>query len=208
MNPTVLNGGNTVVKYILFYLIFADSFKYFVVYKQRPRSLEKENFSNLLSNLVAFSIMLQLCIAYFGLGLTKLLDPYWQNGEAVYYTLLNEQFMGTPYNEWLARHKWFDYLANYSTLFFELLFPVLIWFKKLRPPLLIIGIVFHLWIYVFMMIHGFEILFILMYGMFLPNDLLLKYAHKIKTFIGVKQGALNKYMGLNEEIKSLYKEAK
>jgi len=199
MNWSIFNGGDLMARLIVFYLIFADSYQYFVLFKNKNKARQLRKLTNLVSNLAALSIMLQLCIAYFSTGLGKLNTDLWKSGEAVYYAMLNERFMGTPYNRWLVQHKWIDYTANYATLVFELGFPFLIWFKKLRPTLLITGIIFHLGIYIFLMIYGFQIVFLLIYGLFLPNDLLLKYAGKVNTFFGGGQGALSRYIGLSDE---------
>lgn len=182
MNPTVLNGGDIMARLILFYLVFANTYQYFVWVKEKKQPVEKEKLQNLVSNLAAYSIMFQLCLSYFLSGMEKLVDPFWLNGEGTYYALSVERFMGTPYNKYLVQFKWFNLFTNYFTIAFELLFPLLIWIKKIRKPLLITGIIFHAGIYIFMMIYGFQVVFILMYGMFLPNDQLLQFTQNVKAF--------------------------
>jgi len=196
LNTTIINGGDVLARLILFYLIFADSYRYFTIFKQGVLSEENKKLLNLISNLAAFSIMLQLCVGYFALGLNKLIDPLWRSGEATYYALMNERYMGTAYNQWIVQHKWIDYCTNYGVIAFEILFPLFVWFKKTRKPFLFAGILFHLSIYIFMMIYGFQIVFILIYGLFLPNDQLIKFAHKIINFFGGKRGAISRYVGL------------
>ena len=126
--------------------------------------------------------MLQLCVAYFSSGIAKINDTFWWNGEATYYALSMERFVGTPLNKYIVQQKWIDYLTNYGTIIFELFFPILIWIKKIRKPLLITGVIFHMCIYIFMMIYGFEIIFILIYGLFLPNKMLVDFSQRIKYF--------------------------
>lgn len=173
MNTSFYNNGDFMVRQLLLYLIFANSYHYFVFKKPHSHREDKRLMGNLLSNLAAVSIMLQLCLAYFGSGLAKLIDPLWFNGEATYYALHMERFRGTPLNEFIAQFKWFDIASNYAVIIFELFFPVLIWIKKLRKPLLIAGVFFHLSIYIFLMIYGFQVIFVLVYGMFLPNQKLI-----------------------------------
>ncbi len=182
MNMSFVNGGDYMAKLILLYLIFADSYKYFVLTKQRNVGSDERKFTNLLSNLAAVSIMLQLCVAYFSSGIAKISEPLWQNGEATYYALSMERFMGTAFNKYIAQYKWVDYFTNFSTICFELLFPFLIWVKNWRKPLLIAGVLFHLCIYIFLMIYGFQIVFVLIYGMFLPNEKLLYFSRECKAF--------------------------
>ena len=182
MNYTILNGGDIMVRLMLFYMIFANSYQYFVLFKEKNTASKERKLQNLISNLAAFSIMFQLCLTYFLSGMEKLLDPIWWNGAGTYYALSMERFIGTPYNQYLVQFKWFNLITNYFTIAFELSFPFLIWIKKFRNPLMITGIIFHLSIYVFMMIYGFQIVFILMYGLFLPNDRLLHGAHRLKQY--------------------------
>ncbi len=189
-------GGDKMIGNIILFLIFADSYEYFSLHRQHSIRNRKRQLKDLLSNLAAFSIMLQLCFAYFSSAVAKLSDPIWLNGEAVYYALQIERFMGTPYNKWIAQHRLLVVFASYLVLLIELLFPFLIWIKKLRLTFLIAGFLLHASLYIFLMIYGFQIVFVLIYGLFLPNDLLLKYAHKINSFFGGKQGALTRYIGL------------
>ena len=182
MNTSFVNGGDKMVRLILLYMIFANSYQYFVLYKNRKEVAEKEELKNLISNLAAVSIMLQLCVAYFSSGIAKINDTFWWNGEATYYALSMERFVGTPLNKYIVQQKWIDYLTNYGTIIFELFFPILIWIKKMRKPLLIAGVIFHICIYIFMMIYGFEIVFILIYGLFLPNKMLVDFSQRIKSF--------------------------
>ena len=182
MNTSFVNGGDKMVRLILLYMIFANSYQYFVLYKNKREVSEKGELKNLISNLAAVSIMLQLCVAYFSSGIAKINDTFWWNGEATYYALSMERFVGTPLNKYIVQQKWIDYLTNYGTIIFELFFPILIWIKKMRKPLLIAGVIFHICIYIFMMIYGFEIVFILIYGLFLPNKMLVDFSQRIKSF--------------------------
>lgn len=185
MNTSFMNGGDKMAKLILLYLVIADSYQYFAWKKKINTDNEaKRKLRNLLSNLAALCIMLQLCLAYFATGMAKLMDPLWLNGEAVYYALSMERFRGTPFSQYIVQYKWIDIAANYLVLLFELFFPFLVWIKKLRKPLLAAGILLHASIYIFLMIYGFQIVFLLIYGLFLPNDRLLKIAQKLKPESG------------------------
>jgi hypothetical protein len=189
MNLAFVNGGDRMVWLILLWLIFADSYGYFTLHTNKNSVEKNKKLHNLISNLAALSIMLQLCVAYFSSGIQKLNDPSWLNGEGTYYALSMERFMGTSFNKYIVQQKWVDYITNYGTILFELLFPVLIWIKKFRKPLLISGVVFHLCISIFLMIYGFEIVFMMLYGFFLPDKKLVDYLVKIKGFIFQKNSS-------------------
>lgn len=180
LNVGINNGGDNMMRLVLFYLIFADSYQYFVLFKKRQDEQGLIKITNLLSNLSALSIMLQLCFVYFTSALAKIHTDVWYNGEAVYYILLQERFMGTVFNKILVKHEWFILSATYFTILFELLFPVLIWIKKIRTPLIIAGLLLHAGIYLFLMLYNFQIIFMLVYGLFLSNSTLLECARRVR----------------------------
>lgn len=180
MNMFFTNAGDKMARLILMYLVFADSYQYLVLIKAKHANVYTAKFTNLVSNLAALSIMLQLCLIYFTLGINKLNDPLWQHGQATYYALSMERYAGTSLNKYLVQYKWLDVVSNYAVMLFELFFPLLIWFKKLRKPLLAAGIVFHLCIYIFMMIYGFQIVFVITYGLFLPNSFFTRLYERVK----------------------------
>jgi hypothetical protein len=170
LNDQLANGGDMMLRLVLLYMIFANSYDHFVFFKRTARSIEQQQLSNLVSNLAAYSIMMQLCVAYFCSAWAKLHDPMWQQGEAVYYALLVDRYTGTSFNSSIARMGWLMAFANYATLVFEIAFPFLIWFKRFKKPLMVAGLIMHLLIYIFLMIYGFQIIFLLIYGLFLSNE--------------------------------------
>jgi hypothetical protein len=182
LNFGFVNGGDILARLIVLYLVFANSYEYFVWFKTTNTDPQTKRLSNLMSNLAAYSIMLQLCVAYLSSGIAKLHYPVWLNGEALYYTLSMERFVGTPLNHIIAHNAVLVKTGSYATLAFELLFPFLIWVKWCRKPLLIAGVIFHLFIYIFLMIYGFQIVFVLTYGLFLSNEEVLYAATTIKQF--------------------------
>lgn len=181
MNGLVLNGGDNLMKFILLYMSFADSFDFFSIQKTHYKSVISSKTNNLITNLAAFSIILHLCLAYFVSGIFKLHSDVWFNGVASYYTLSLERFQGTPFNNQLAQSGYFVTLTTYGTLFLELYFPVLIWIKKIRYPLLIAGILLHLSIFSLMMIYDFQFVFIMVYCLFLSNKEWETLLAKVKT---------------------------
>jgi hypothetical protein len=182
LNFGFVNGGDILARLIVFYLVFANSYEYFVLFKSKDKDPERKKLSNLMSNLAAYSIMLQLCVAYLSSAIAKLHYPVWLNGEALYYTLSMERFVGTPLNHFMAQSALLVKIGSYATLAFELSFPFLIWVKGCRKPLLIAGVLFHLFIYIFLMIYGFQIVFVLTYGLFLSNEEVVRIATAVKLF--------------------------
>lgn len=184
-NSKFANGGDEMSMLLLFYLSFANSFSYFTLFRRKPWRPQIEKVYNLLSNLAAYSIMINLCLVYFLAGMYKLKDPHWQNGTAIYYFANYERF-----SVFAADGKTVDfplllsYLFTYGTLLLEFSFPVLAWYKKYRTVIFSLMLVMHCCIYFFLMIYGMTLIFIIQYGLFYSNREVMHAAGKIKLFFG------------------------
>ncbi|WP_334124784.1 hypothetical protein [Empedobacter brevis] len=186
------NGGDNLLSFICLYMIFTNSYNYFVLNKSK---ISKSKISNLASNLACYSIMIHLCLIYFVSFIHKIHSDMWYNGVANYY-ILNLERYSSPFNHIFSKNMTFIVFSTYFTLAFELFFPILVWNKKLRNILLISGIFLHLGIYFFMMIYDFEILFIMIYGFFITNS----EWSKIFIYIKEKTTRINiKYLNLNKK---------
>jgi hypothetical protein len=174
----ILNGGDNLLFFLIFYLIFADSYQYFSISKFKIRKEENRKLVNLLSNLAAWSIMLQFCLIYIVSALHKTHADVWFNGVAVYYTFQLERFKGTPFNDAIAKNALFTTFATYFTIFFEMYFPVLVFNRKLKPYLVLSGIILHLGIYIFMMIYDFQWVFIITYVAYFTDEEILAFKKK------------------------------
>ncbi|MCS3530806.1 hypothetical protein [Chryseobacterium sp. JUb7] len=111
---------------------------------------------------------------YLVSALFKFNAKVWFSGVATYYTLQIERFKGTELNNVLANNGIFVTFSTYITLLWELVFPFLVWHKTGKYVVFAIGIAIHLGIYIFMMIHDFEILFMMCYGFFITDEELKK----------------------------------
>lgn len=183
LDDRITNGGDVMSTLLLLYLSFANSFSYFTLFKRKPLREPAEKLYNLLSNLAAWCIIINLCFAYFFSGFFKVLNPYWQNGTALHYFLNDERYSvfaaGGKYVEFPA---FFLYIINYGTLLLELCFPVLVFYKKkYRNPILFTCFLMHLGIYSFLMVYTMSMIFVLQYGMFYSNEELLSLVEKIKA---------------------------
>lgn len=163
------NGGDNLLTYLCLYLIFTNSYDFLSFKKLKYKNISLNKLSSFISNLAVYSIMIHLCLVYFVSFIHKIHSDMWYNGVANYY-ILNLERYNSPFNYLFSKNSFFIAFSTYFTLAFELLFPILIWNKKFRNPLLFSGIFLHLGIYFFMMIYDFEILFIMIYGFFLTNE--------------------------------------
>jgi hypothetical protein len=177
MIALTLNGGDNLTKFILLYMIFANTYEYFSVKKASYTSRDTINF---LSNIARWSICIHLCWAYFISAVHKIHADVWFNGIATYYILSLERYQGTTFNHDLARNGLFVTLTTYFTIIVELFFPVLIWNKTTRPYFIVAGILLHTGIFFFMMLYDFQLLFIATYGFFFTDSELTVFFSKIK----------------------------
>lgn len=183
LNPITLNGGDNLLKFILLYMIFINSYDYFSISKLKYKNPEFEKLSNFISNLGILSIKLHLCLVYFLAGIHKLNADVWFNGVATYYTLSLERFRGTSFNISLAKNAIIVLFSTYMTILIEISYPFLIWFKPTKKILVISAILLHLSISILMMLLDFQMVFILVQGFFFSNKEILLLINKIKFFL-------------------------
>lgn len=165
-----LNGGDNLLKFLLLYMCMCDSFQYLTLYPTKEaRSANNRALNNAATNVGVYSILLHLSVVYAVSAFGKMHADVWYHGVANYYIMMLARFCGTKYNYFLVNSAAFVVSTTYLTLFWELTFPVFIWHRYLRWVSIGCGVMMHLGIYVFMMIHDFELLFLMTYG-FMLND--------------------------------------
>jgi hypothetical protein len=176
INNVEVNGGDVLARFSMLCLCFCNSFQY-LCYKPNTSSTP---FKNVVSNLAVLSIMIQLCVAYLLAFYHKINNSYWQNGTAMYYIFNTEAYMSFRFNKTLANQNWIVYISTYFTLVLEFLFPIFIWIKRFRKPLIIGGLLLHLGIYIFMMLYNLQFVFISIYGLFLSNNWWIAVIDKVE----------------------------
>jgi hypothetical protein len=89
-------------------------------------------------------IQLLVVSLYLGAAVTKLRIPGVINGDWMVQSLLNEDAGRHPLGQLLAFSAPAVLLLSYATLFFQILFPFLVWVRKIRYWVLGAGALFHL----------------------------------------------------------------
>ncbi len=165
-----LNGGDNLLKFVMLYMVFVNSYDYFSIDKQEFKRDSSKAVGNLISNLGVYSICIHLCLVYFISAIHKIHANVWFNGVATYYTLSLERFGGGKgINVWLAKNGIFVTLSTYATILIELFYPVLIWFKETKGLFIFLAIGLHISIAVLMMLYDFQLLFIVLQGLFISD---------------------------------------
>jgi len=156
--PT-LTGGDYLFQQLLFFNIFLSAQKEI----NNPSFLDADK---ALHNFGVTAIKIQVCLVYFISGLAKVLDETWLSGQAISQICRIEDF-GIPFlYEDLWQQGGLLKFLNYFILFYQLSFPVLIWFKKIKTPLIVLGVLQHLYIAFFMGLPSFGFIMIIAYTIF------------------------------------------
>jgi hypothetical protein len=95
-----------------------------------------------------------------------LLDPNWLNGDAVAYISQIDAYSNNFTESLVKEHVWLGKVSTVLALLYQSLFPILNWFKKIKPVYLLIGVMFHLFIAFGMGIFSFGTIMIVCYLLF------------------------------------------
>jgi uncharacterized membrane protein YphA (DoxX/SURF4 family) len=118
--------------------------------------------------ITVLTIQLHLGLIYFHSGYDKLCTASWRNGEAIQHIAALD-FYAINFQLFLSA-QWISYSLAWFVILFELLFPLFIWFERMRRVVLIIGILFHTGIIYFLNLPDFGLLMILCYSIFLRKN--------------------------------------
>ena len=125
----------------------------------------------------------QVCLIYFLTGWWKLQNVHWRDGSALQYVLSNTQFRRLPFDPplWAAE---FLTLGTYLTLFWELLFPVLVLHRTTRMVALAIGVMLHVGMLLTMELGTFPIVMLASYLAFLEPETVPRLAARLRARLG------------------------
>jgi uncharacterized membrane protein YphA (DoxX/SURF4 family) len=116
-------------------------------------------------------IQIQLAIAYLATVRWKLAGNTWVDGTAVYYATRLQEFIRFPV-PYVFDHLWTIKLMTWGTLAVELALALLVWFRDLRYPVLLAGVLLHLGLEYSMNIQLFQWVMVSAYVLFIdPRDL-------------------------------------
>ena len=84
-----------------------------------------------------------VCCVYLGAALTKLKTPSFAGGDLLTFSLLDYRWGSRWLGPWLTTLPHVSLLLSLATLFFEILFPFLVWVPRLRRSMLGLAFAFH-----------------------------------------------------------------
>lgn len=146
LSPWTQNGGDRLMRILLFYLCLSPSWRAWSVDAWWMRRLGWEVPTDAPVTAVRL-IQLQLVVMYTYTGIAKLYGHTWIDGSAIYYSWMDVSYVRWPMlMEWLvgfAPVRLAGQLLAWATLVFEVLFLPLIAWRRTRIPTLIAGLALH-----------------------------------------------------------------
>ena len=142
-NPFIAHGGDTFLRVAGFFLIFAPAGAALscdrLICARRKGRLEVVPRAPWAQRMIQFELALVYAMSFWW----KLKGHTWLNGTALYYVTHLQEIRRFPLPGWMQNSIVLT-LGSWFTLVLEFSLGVLIWFKRFRYPLLLLGILFHL----------------------------------------------------------------
>ena len=127
------------------------------------------DFQKMIFNLGLVLCQLQIVNVYLVSGLDKLLSETWRSGDSFAY-ISHLDFYYNPLLPKMFENNPMNVILSWCTILFELLFVALVWTKRARLPILAIGVLFNLFIWIVLSIPDFALLMIISFLIFLKDE--------------------------------------
>ncbi len=156
----IQNAGFNLLVMVLFMLIFMDE------KADQTKQLNLRTINITISNFAVLAARFQVIIMYVVASWFKLYGESWRDGTAFYYVLFTDTFSHPWFRDLFISNSFIIHIISWFALGFQLLFPVLVWFKRTKSVMLMLGVFFHVMIMIVMGIIDFGIIMIIMYLLF------------------------------------------
>jgi hypothetical protein len=160
--PT-LTGGDYLLNQFLFFNCWLRS-----AHKTNLSENWRSDLQKFFHNTAIVAVIVHVCVVYFLSALAKCFDENWMSGSAldqinsVHHFRLFSASLGT------SAAFAFSPLMNYLIVGYQMLFPILIWIKKIKKLFICFGILMHLYIAVVMGLMEFGTIMLIAYIYFWP----------------------------------------
>jgi len=156
----------------MFFLIFTPRFE---SRNERNSKVKKD-----LRLSVVILCQFQISMLYLVSGFAKTGSEIWTSGVAIYYTTVNPDY-SVPflYNNVGSIPDWFFVFLTYSTILYQITFPIFIHLKMTKTAWLIVGALLHLSISLVLGLWFFGVFMIISHSIFYDK----KQSKKILSFI-------------------------
>lgn len=150
---------------------------------------------NQISNAAIYIGRFQLCAVYALAAYGKWLNPIWRDGSALYWVFTKSEYLPSG-AEFILSWDVLLQAATWGTLAFQSLFPILIWYRNLRPWIVASGTLLHIGIALWMGLATFGGIMMVSYLLFIDVDKHQRYLISLRST----------WMRLKEKIMHLYSE--
>lgn len=171
-NPAILNSSDGFLRLATFFLIFAPAGRALSVdrWLRVRRGAEPPGEPAPVAPWAQRLIQIQMCVVYLATVWWKLGGTTWVDGTAVYYATRLVEFERFPV-PYVFEFRPLMKLMTWGTLAIEFAMGTLVWFRDLRYPVLLAGLLLHLGLEYSMNIQLFQWTMIATYVLFIdPRD--------------------------------------
>ncbi|SDY46153.1 DCC1-like thiol-disulfide oxidoreductase family protein [Thermoactinomyces sp. DSM 45892] len=178
-NGIISDGGDNIIRILLFYLLFADTTSYFSVdayHKSKSnkavvtKAIHGISLRNLLHNLAVLACMVQVSLLYLTSGLHKAMGVLWQKGTALYYILQVDEYSHPFFREIISSSETLLVAGAYFAVLVQIAFPFLL-FNRYTKYLAMAGVIgMHFGIFVVMGLFSFSFTMIANQLLFLKDS--------------------------------------
>lgn len=183
-NLFISYGGDMIGCIWLFYLFWTRHNTHFSILNFFNKNRVSKIKADIFSSAGARMIQIHLCLLYAYTGLQKLKGASWWDGSAIWLVFGNPQYTVIDMS-WTAHWPKIIAILTFTTLFFEIYFPALIWNRKLRPWMLLYGFLLHFGIAITMGIWAFAAVMISAYVLFINQpEVLSRFTDKLSACFG------------------------
>lgn len=172
-NLYITNSGDTFMRVAGFFLMFAPAGAAFSMDRlMRVRQGKEGPQIRPRAPWAQRMIQFELALLYFTAFCWKSTGAVWLNGTALYYVYHLDEIRRFPTPLWLQSPLAVE-LGSWLTLAIEFALGILVWFKELRYPVLLIGLLFHAYLEYSINVPLFQWIVVSAYVLFInPDDLM------------------------------------
>lgn len=136
-NPLIANANEQMFTIVTFWLCFADSGAALSLDARRGPARRWRGC------LAWRALQIELCVCYGLAAAWKLADPDWRAGDMMFYVIAKADHWWVSLLP-LLDFAWIHRTVTWGTIVFEAVYPLLVWWRPARAPLILTAVVFHL----------------------------------------------------------------
>ncbi|MFM7105494.1 MAG: hypothetical protein ACKOW8_08215, partial [Flavobacteriales bacterium] len=152
--------------------LLVQTFSFLLIFQR----CDSSHFGWEINRFLTYALQVLLVLGYIASSAFKLSGQQWCDGTAFYYAMHLEYLTGSGLpKSWWANEIWISQCLSWGSLIYQLLFPIMIFWKRVTVLWLIIGAIFHVLTIALFGLWGFALAMLASYCILLPE----KYAQRI-----------------------------